>query len=284
MKKALLTVAILATCVAAMAQTRAVTGDVNGDGFVTTTDATMIYNYLLTGDQTFYSTSDVNGDGSVTVADVTLIYNIILGVSPVVEHEYVDLGLPSGTLWATMNVGATTPEECGDYFAWGETTPMDYNPYWDTYQWSNGKWNKLTKYCTGSNYGDNGFVDGKTELDPEDDAAYVNWGSQWRMPSYDQMEELRTKCTWQWKTSNGVNGYLVKSKSNGASLFLPVTDYYSTGQIYNAGYMGYYWSRTLHTTPYKAYYLFFYSSSNLECTNGDRYSGFAVRAVKAPQK
>ena len=73
MKKALLTVAILATCVAAMAQTRAVTGDVNGDGFVTTTDATMIYNYLLTGDQTFYSTSDVNGDGNVTIDDATLI-------------------------------------------------------------------------------------------------------------------------------------------------------------------------------------------------------------------
>ena len=273
---------MLAIWTAAMATPRVLKGDVDGDGHVTTTDVTAIYNYLLLGDMTYHSTSDVDGDGSITVADVTLVYNIILGITPVIEYEYVDLGLPSGTLWATMNVGASSPEEPGDYFAWGETTPMDYNPYWDTYHWSVNKWNTMTKYCTNSNQGYNGFVDSKTELAPEDDAATVNWGSEWRMPSNEQMEELRTKCTWQWKTNNGVNGYLVKSKSNGASLFLPVTNYYSIGQIHYASYLGYYWTRTLHTTPYKAYYLFFYYSSNLECTYGERYSGFAVRAVRMP--
>lgn len=280
-------IAMLTVCAVAMAQIPAVDGDVNGDGFVTTSDVTALYNYLLNGDATYFATSDVDGDGYITVGDITYVYNILLsGGNPGNDsHEYVDLGLPSGTLWATMNVGASTPEECGDYFSWGETTPREgEDPYWTNYQWSVNKWNTMTKYCTNSSQGYNGFVDGKTELDPEDDVATVNWGSKWQMPSKAQMEELRTKCTWQWTTSNGVKGYLVKSKSNGASLFMPVTDYYSNGQIYNAGYLGYYWTRTLHeTTSYKAYYLFFYSSSNLECTYGERYSGFAVRAVRVSQ-
>ena len=107
------------------------------------------------------------------------------------NHEWVDLGLPSGTLWATTNVGASKPEEYGDYFAWGETKPKSVYD-WDTYKWCKGDdYHQLTKYCNLSNYGDNGFVDNKTELDPGDDAAYVNWGSKWRMPSLEQMQELR---------------------------------------------------------------------------------------------
>ena len=264
-----------------MAQTRVVIGDVNGDGHVTTSDVTAIYNYLLEGDETYLATCDVDNDGYITVADITFIYNIILNGSVVVEHEYVDLGLPSGTLWATMNVGASTPEECGDYFSWGETTPRGgEEPYWNNYLWSNGsRHNKLINYCPNSQYGYNGFSDNLTELEPEDDAATVNWGSDWQTPSKTQMEELRTKCTWTWTTSNGVKGYRVSK--NGKSIFLPVTDFYSTGQIYYTGFLGYYWTRTLHeTTSYQAYYLYFYSSSNLKCTYGNRYSGFAVRAVR----
>ena len=100
------------------------------------------------------------------------------------EHEYVDLGLPSGTQWATMNIGANAPEEYGDYFAWGETEPKDYYD-WGTYKWCMGNYNTMTKYCTISGYGYNGFNDGKTELDPEDDAATAAWGAGWRMPSFD---------------------------------------------------------------------------------------------------
>ena len=280
MKKFILvSLAILAFGMAANAT---VFGDVDGDGYVTSSDITALYSYLLSGNMTYYSTSDVDGDGSITSADVTLVYSILLGTyTPVVNHEYVDLGLPSGTLWATMNVGASSPEECGDYFSWGETTPRGVDPYWTNYQCSVNKWNTMTKYCTNSSHGYNGIVDNLTELEPEDDAATVNWGSGWQMPSKTQMEELRTKCTWQWTTKNGVKGYLVKSKNNSNSLFLPVTDYYSNGQIYYSGNLGYYWTRTLHETlSYKAYYLFFYTSSNLECTYGERYSGFAVRAVR----
>lgn len=281
MKKFLL--AFFAIAAFSVAANAAVDGDVDGDGYVTSSDITALYNYLLTGDDSDIVNGDVDSDGNITSSDVTYVYNILLGIVNPVSHEYVDLALPSGTLWATMNVGASSPEEIGYYFSWSETTPREgEDPYWNNYQWSVNIWNTMTKYCTNSSYGYNGFVDNLTELEPEEDAATVNWGSGWQMPSKTQMEELRTKCTWQWTTRNGVKGYLVKSKNNSNSLFLPVTDYYSSnGQIHYAGNLGYYWTRTLHeTSSYKAYYLFFYTSSNLECTYGDRYSGFAVRAVR----
>ena len=101
-------------------------------------------------------------------------------------HEYVDLGLPSRIKWATCNVGATTPEEYGDYFAWGETEPKD-NYDWSTYKWCNESNATMTKYCTDSSYG---TVDNKTVLELEDDAAYVNWGGNWRMPTKAELDEL----------------------------------------------------------------------------------------------
>ena len=148
---------------------------------------------------------DVNGDGEVNIADVNAIINIILNPAPADDHEWVDLGLPSGTLWATCNVGASVPEQYGDYFAWGETTPKEYYDF-STYKWCNGTWNSLTKYCSDSFWG---TVDNKRELDSEDDAASANWGSSWRMPSADQMKELCRSCTWQWIQRNGVNGQQV---------------------------------------------------------------------------
>ena len=271
-------IAMLAVCSAAMAQTPAVKGDVNGDGYVTTTDVTTLYNYLLIGDETYAATSDVDGDGYITVGDITVVYNIILGVT--VEHEYVDLGLPSGTLWATMNVGAETPEDYGNYFAWGETTPKEVYG-WTNYQWCNGKWNKLTKYCTKDTYGDNGFIDNKTELDPEDDAATANWGSEWCMPTKDQLDELYSECSWQWTTSNNVDGILVTSNHNGATLFLPASGYHFGTELYSTGTIAYYWSRTLYTArSYYAYYIYFHTSGNISVTNGDRDTGYTVRAVR----
>lgn len=273
-------IAMLAMCASAMAQTLAVTGDVDGDGVVTSSDVTALYSYLLNDDMTYYSTSDVDGDGSITSADITAVYNILLGINPGGDdHEYVDLGLPSGTLWATMNIGANSPEEFGDYFAWGETTPKD-TYYWASYQWCNGRWNKMTKYCIISTHGDNGFVDGKTELDPEDDAATANWGSQWCMPSKDQLEELMTQCSWQWTTQNGVNGY--KVSKNGKSIFLPAAEGIS-GNIVTSRTLGYYWSRTLNETrSYYAHYLYFYSE-NVSSEAFERYSGCTVRAVRVSQ-
>ena len=226
---------------------------------------------------------DVNGDGVVTASDVTALYDYMLGNVPSGdEHDYVDLGLPSGTLWATMNVGANSPEEYGDYFAWGETTPKDvYN--WSTYKWCNGNWDTMTKYCTESNYGYNGFVDNKTELDPEDDAATANWGAMWRMPSLEQIQELMDNCTSQWTTRNGVKGRLFTSNINGASLFLPAAALRWGSDLNGAGTGGYYWSRTLNSGgPSSAYYLLF-NSGGVNWRGNGRYYGQSVRAVRVVQ-
>ncbi len=108
-------------------------------------------------------------------------------------HEYINLGLPSGTLWATCNVGANSPEEYGDYFAFGETEPKEFYAL-ETYKWGNGETNAfLTKYCTNSDWG---IVDNKTILDKEDDAAFVNWGGNWRTPTLEEFQELMDYCAW----------------------------------------------------------------------------------------
>ncbi len=199
------------------------------------------------------------------------------------DHEWVDLGLPSGTLWATCNVGADNPEDYGDYFAWGETTPKDvYN--WSTYKWCNGTYKTLTKYCTRSDYG---TVDKKTELDPEDDAAYVNWGSSWRMPTLDQQTELLTKCTWTWTTHNGVNGRQVTGP-NGNSLFFPAVGYRFDSSLDGAGRYGSYWSRALYSSypGYPGYAIMYsvgFDSEDVSWSYSDRYYGSTVRAVRVPQ-
>ena len=169
--------------------------------------------------------------------------------------ESVDLGLPSGLKWATMNVGANKPEEYGDYFAWGETEPYysSQNPltwkdgkssgyYWPSYKWCNGSEYALTKYNTNSKYG---TVDNKTVLDPKDDAAHVNWGGSWRMPTAKECNELINNCTWTWTSQNGVNGRLVTGP-NGKSIFLPAADSRFGTDLRDAGSIGNYWSSSLY--------------------------------------
>jgi hypothetical protein len=193
-------------------------------------------------------------------------------------HEWVDLGLPSGTLWATCNIGANAPEEYGDYFAWGETNPKEVYS-WSTYKWCNGTFNTITKYCpeNGFDYGYNGFTDDKTELDPEDDAAYVNWGPQWRMPTIEQQLELDEQCTWTQTSRNGVNGMLVKGP-NGNTIFLPAAGRW-LDSLDAVGSVGYYWSRTLFAEYSDlAYYLVFLRTVSTGCDY--RIYGKAVRAVR----
>ena len=190
-------------------------------------------------------------------------------------YQYVDLGLPSGTLWAVMNVGATKPEELGSLFAWGETSPKQFVYEWGTYKWCHIDGFNLTKYCYNSSYG---IVDYKTELAPADDAAYVNWGSSWRMPRKEQIEELISYCTWQRTTLNGVKGFLVSSNNNNNSMFLP-----AVGEE-----EGIYWTRDLNTgNPDKAYVLYlvvfdFTTEPYLhkQLFSAERYSGHCVRAVR----
>ena len=187
-------------------------------------------------------------------------------------YEYVDLGLPSGLKWATCNVGATSPEEYGNYYAWGETATQETYD-WSTYKWCNGNYNTQTKYCTNSSYG---TVDDKTVLEPEDDAAAVNWGGAWRMPTDEEWTELRENCTWTW--TNGVNGYEVKG-TNGNYIFLPAAGFRNLGDLEEAGYEGNYRSTSLDTDyPYSAWGVYFYSGS-VSRDGNSRYLGFPVRPV-----
>jgi hypothetical protein len=195
------------------------------------------------------------------------------------EHAYVDLGLPSGLLWATCNVGADTPEAYGDYFAWGETTPKDYYD-WSNYQYCNGSYNTLTKYCNYSSYGYNGFTDDLTTLLPEDDAATANWGNGWRMPTIGEFEELYNNTTATWTQQNGVNGRLFTA-ANGNSLFLPAAGYRWYDELDGDGYDGPYWSSSLYTfLPYQSRYFGVYPDGCGMSYGIDRYRGFTVRPVR----
>ena len=193
--------------------------------------------------------------------------------------ESVDLGLPSGLKWATCNIGAESPEDYGDFFAWGETEKKE------EYSWNNYKWSisndvqfALTKYNIHTHSG-NGIVDNKTVLEEADDAAHANWGGSWRMPTNAEFTELREKCTWTWTTQNGIKGYKVTSNSNGNSIFLPAAGYCIDSSFGGAGICGFYWSSSLSTDhTLNAYYLTFYSS-RVDWTSSNRFQGNSVRPV-----
>ena len=173
-------------------------------------------------------------------------------------HEYVDLGLPSGLKWATCNVGATTPEEYGSYFAWGETDTKEvYNR--DTYT----------------------YTSTPTRLPLSADAANVNWGGTWRMPTGDEIEELMdtNNCTWEWTTQNGVNGYKVTSNKNGNYIFLPAAGERYNYDLNNAGSNGYYWSSSLVASYCQCANYILFDSGSVGLYDSGRISGQSVRAV-----
>ena len=184
--------------------------------------------------------------------------------------EYVDLGL--SVKWASFNVGATKPEEYGDYFAWGEVEPKsEYS--WSTYKWCNGYETALIKYNTDEWYG---TVDNKIIIESEDDAATKNWGNDWRLPNKYEIDELRDKCTWSWINRNGTYGYQVTGP-NGKSIFLPATRYMDGVEQSGVSTYGSYWSSTLYTSI-TAWHLGFYSDYGNTYAD-KRYTGRAVRPV-----
>ena len=216
----------------------------------------------------------------------------------------VDLGL--SVKWANMNVGATTATDYGTYFSWGETigytvtghsataitpapTKTTYN--WETYWWGTSS-TALTKYvpaAKASSYGKDGFYDDKTVLDLSDDAAYMNWGGNWRMPTQAECEELTNtdNCTWSWQSnynSSGVAGYLVTSKKSGYtsnSIFLPAPGDRRDAAFYYQGSHGDYWSSTLDSVyPNSACVLDFGSHIVFVLSLG-RSSCFTVRPVQS---
>ena len=184
-------------------------------------------------------------------------------------HSYVDLGLPSGLKWATCNVGASSPEDYGDYFAWGEiSTKGSYDED-----------NCLTYGKENSWLRSNGYIDYSGNLTPSHDAARANWGSTWRMPTKDEIDELIENTTTTWTTRNGVKGRLVTSKRNSKNIFLPAAGCRVWTLLFNEGSDGRYWSSTPYESDtYIAYYLFFYSGI-FGRDWSDRFNGRPVRPV-----
>ena len=188
-------------------------------------------------------------------------------------HGYVDLGLPSGVKWATCNVGASSPEDYGDYFAWGETSPKaEYD--WDTYL----HWNDLD----GDGWCDNGEATINSDIsgNVQYDAATANWGGSWRMPTKEEIQELVDYCEWEWTEVNGVYGVKVIGP-NGSCIFLPAARYRNGSSLDGDGSYGDYWS----STPYHyydnndAFYLLFLVDF-YEYVNFDyRYLGHTVRPI-----
>ena len=197
------------------------------------------------------------------------------------ELEFVDLGLPSGTLWATCNVGTDTPEGYGEYFAWGETEPKDYY-YWSTYQYCNGSAGTLTKYCTKSNYGYNGFVDGLITLLPEDDIATVHCGGDWRMPTEQEWRELIENTTHTNTTQNGVFGRLFTA-ANGNTLFLPAAGTKNKDGLNYVGSYGYYWSSSLDASSPNGAWYYWYNLDGYNIGSYIRCQGRSVRPVRSSE-
>lgn len=188
--------------------------------------------------------------------------------------EFVDLGL--SVKWATCNIGAEKPEDYGDYFAWGEVESKDTYD-WTTYLHCKGTNKNLTKYCNRSSYGDNGFTDRKTVLDPEDDVAHVNWEVSWRMPTDKEFTELLEECKWTWINQNGVNGNKVVGP-NGNSIFLPAAGYLIGSNLFGVGSYGDYWSSSLYDVNDHAYCIYF-ETSNAKRNYDNRSYGLTIRPV-----
>ena len=190
--------------------------------------------------------------------------------------EYVDLELPSGTLWATCNVGASKPSECGMYFQWGDSKGYTKEQLgknkmftWDDYKWSiDGSSSNFSKYTT----------TGAT-LDLEDDAAHTNMGGSWHMPTPEQCQELIDNTTSEWTTQDGINGRLFTSKNNGKSIFIPAAGVAWYGSLYSSGGNGSFWSSMLSTGSVNLGQYLYFNSDNAYLDSSGRDGGFSVRGV-----
>ena len=176
-----------------------------------------------------------------------------------VEHEFVDLGLPSGRLWATCNIGAEKPTDCGDYFACGAVEPYDINAC-DTYSFNDTDAAKLS------------------EMDDEHDAAKVLWGDEWRMPTLTDFAELIDNCTYITEVIDGIMCGVFTSKANNQKIVMPAAGYVNGGSLGYRGSDGGYWSRSFGSSS-GAWGLYF-NSSERGMGTGYRYGGFSVRAVR----
>ena len=277
---------VTTTNVSNITQTTATSGgNVTDDGGATLTARGVCWSTSQNPTISNSHTADGNGTGSFTSNITGLTANTTYYVRAyatnekgtaygeqrsftTLNYEYVDLGLPSGLKWATCNVGASSPEDYGDYFAWGETeTKTEYTQD-----------NSLTYGLTISELQSQGYIDGSGNLTPSHDAATANWGGSWRMPTKEELEELRNECTWTWTTQNGVNGCKLTGP-NGNHIFLPAAGGRYGSSLLSAGEYGNYWSSTsAESNSDYAYYLNF-DSDLLGVGWFPRYYGQSVRPV-----
>lgn len=234
---------------------------------------------------TFIATVDANGKVTaiskgtaaitVTANDGSGVYaSCNIAVYIIDTPDAVDLGLPSGLKWASFNLGASLPEEYGNYYAWGETEPKDEYS-WETYMWCKGTRRTLTKYNPDSYYG---AVDNKTVLEALNDVAHVKLGDRWRLPTDAEWMELQTYCRWTWTRLNGIIGGMVTGR-NGNSIFLPATGYRAGANLINVDSAGFYWSSSLSTNrPYESYWIMFASDFNGR-SDHERNDGVTIRPV-----
>jgi len=202
-------------------------------------------------------------------------------VDPYGGHDFVEIG---GLKWATMNVGANAITDYGLYFQWGDTqgytaaqVPSEKAFSWDDYKYGDGT--TFTKYNE---------TDGKTVLDPSDDAVTVAWGGNWRIPTKEEYQALVNATTNEWTTIDGVNGRLFTDKTdNSKTLFFPAAGNYEDGDVWDVGSNGYYWSRSLYTNSVNnAWGLHFSDGYVYPNGNNGRYQGCSVRGVfgeKSPE-
>ena len=285
MKKLLFTLVLLTTTISAYSQLLdwngtlnkanafSLKGDANGDGEVDISDVVFVVNIILSGDS-YQESCDVNGDGYVDISDVVELVNIILNgnqttLCPDNNHPHmIDLGLPSGTKWACCNVGATKPEAYGGYYAWGETEKKS------SYT--------LENYAFYNSSTDNYTYIGSDISGTQYDVAHMKWGGSWRMPTYDQINELVHYCGLMETNINGVDGGLFISTFNGKSVFLPAACFWDLvleiEHIPNP--MGVYWSSAVaESNTSCSYYLSFNLGRATAEQYGARFLGLPVRPV-----
>lgn len=248
---------------------------------------------LKTGETYYIRTYATNKANTYYSKEIVYIHRETSNYDSLNRHHFVDLGLPSGTKWATKNIGATTPEGYGDFYAWGEIESKD-DYSWNTYEFFFDNNGNNVPYDSKWNTEPNELTDlGRDIAGTKYDVAHVRWGEKWEMPSKAQMEELLNPkhCEWIWTTINGVNGYKVISKINGNSIFLPASGEQDGKIRHFVNKEGEYWLSTVDTINSFAAYKFvlyendLFEGKRIKCSESfntkdcDRCQGRSVRPV-----
>ena len=238
-----------------------------GAYWINTTNASTPTAYVLNIEETGVGNTTRPVGGGLSVRLVRRVQ------TPLVQNGWVDMGLPSGTLWYSCNIGTTKPQGYGTYFAWGETHPKaEYATDWSNYAYGTGE-DALTKYYDG---------DGLTVLELGDDAARAAMGGNARIPNETEWQELIDNCTFEWTKLNGVQGCKLTSNANGRTLFLPACGAKGGTEVTYASAVGMYWTSSLTNDDPSAANSMYINQGGSDMNSSSRIAGLSVRPVKSP--